>query len=312
MHWLKGWFHAAILATAIVAQAEAPAAPAVPTRHSLEIERAWQLNPPDREPFGASGLLLLPNGELVTVNDRVPGVFDIEFIPGADAANLKMRTDLFTRSQLAHLTRDRRHRYDIEGIARDEQGRVYICDEAERWILRCSPSASRVERLDIDWSPVESFFSKTDRNASFEGIAVGDGRLYVANERNHAVIIVVDIETLTVLDHFIPRPAHLRFWEPHYSDLSWHRDTLYVLVRESRVILAVDPDTGQVRAEYDYRSVELDPEYRYQLVVPFAGVMEGLAVDDHHFWLVTDNNHRPRLRYPQDRRPTLFLCPRPD
>jgi uncharacterized protein YjiK len=286
--------------------------PAGPVLYSLQTDQAWPLDLPDFEPFGASGLLLLPGGELLVVNDRGPEVFRVNFSGNTGVASLTMRVDLFTEQQLAHLTPARKHRYDIEGIARDQHGRIYLCDEAERWILRCLPSADQAERLAMDWTSVESFFSKRDRNASFEGIAIGDDRLYVANERNRSVILVIDLENLAVLTHYAPRPTRLRFWEPHYSDLSWHDGTLYVLVRESRVILAVDPSNGEVRAEYDYRSVELDPEVRYQLVVPFAGVMEGLAVDDRYFWLVTDNNHRPRLRYPQDRRPTLFRCLRPD
>jgi hypothetical protein len=40
--------------------------------------------------------------------------------------------------------------------------------------------------------------------------------------------------------------------------------------------------------------------------------MEGLAVDENQFWLVTDNNGLGRERYPLDTRPTLFRCPRPD
>lgn len=303
----------AALCTLLVSQ-PAAASESAPerVRHSLRADQAWQLNLPDLEPFGASGLLLLPNGELLVVNDRSPEIFRVQFAPAGSSADLILRPDLFTAEQLAHLNPLRSHRYDIEGIARDGEGRIYICDEAQRWILRCEPSAPRAERLDIDWSPVRHLFSPTDRNASFEGIAIGDGRLYVANERNRAAILVVDLDDLSVLDHFVPRPAGLRLWEPHYSDLSWHEGTLYVLVRESRVILAVDPNTRQVRAEYDYRAVELDPEYRYQLVLPWVGVMEGLAVDDDHFWLVTDNNHLPRIRHPQDRRPTLFRCPRPD
>jgi hypothetical protein len=312
MHWTPRALVITIFAASILTPIADPVASTDPVRHALELDQAWQLNLPHDKAFGASGLLLLPNGQLLVVNDRSPGVFYVEFIPGTNAANLVLHPELFTKSQLAHLAPDRTHRYDIEGIARDPRGRIYLCDEAQRWILRCSPSAPRAERLQIDWSPIEHFFSEHDRNASFEGIAVGKDRLYVANERNHAVIAVVDLDSLSVVDHFRPRPASLRFWEPHYSDLSWHRGALYVLVRESRTILAVDPDSGQVRAEFDYRAIELDPQFQYQLVVPFAGVMEGLAVDDDYFWLLTDNNHRPRLRYPHDRRPTLFRCLRPD
>jgi hypothetical protein len=282
------------------------------TRHALRADAAWLLNLPDLEPFGASGLLQLSSGDLLTVNDRGVEVFRVSFQIGTNVANLLMHTDLFNERQLGHLSESRTRRYDVEGIARDDQGRIYLCDEAERWILRCAPSGDRAERLDIDWTPVEHLFSRTTRNASFEGIAIGGSRLFLANERSQAAIIVIDLHTLTVVTHFAPRPAGLWLWEPHYSDLSWHNDILYVLVRESHLVLAVDPLTGRVLVEYDYKAVERDPEFEHERAYPLVGVMEGLAVDREHIWLVTDNNHRPRLRYPQDYRPVLFRCPRPD
>jgi hypothetical protein len=281
-------------------------------RHVLRADAAWRLNLPDLEPFGASGLLQLPSGGLLTVNDRGVEVFRVSLQTGTNVADLVMRTDLFNERQLAHLSAARARRFDVEGIARDDQGRIYLCDEAERWILRCAPSGDRAERLVIDWTPVQHLFSRTSRNASFEGIAIGGGQLFVANERSQAVIIVMDLDTLEVVNHFAPRPAGLWIWEPHYSDLSWHDDILYVLVRESHLVLAVDPGSGRVLVEYDYKAVELDPEFEHERAYPFVGVMEGLAVDREHIWLVTDNNHRPHLRYPKDFRPVLFRCPRPD
>jgi hypothetical protein len=83
-------------------------------------------------------------------------------------------------------------------------------------------------------------------------------------------------------------------------------------MREDHVILRIDPHSHRVLAEYDFRATELAPENKYRLVLPFVGVMEGLAVDDHDFWLVTDNNGLGRALYPHDTRPTLFRCPRPD
>jgi hypothetical protein len=226
-----------------------------------------------------------------------------------------MRTDCFTDTQLAPLRAGRTGRaarFDIEGLAIDPEGRLYLCDESRRWILRCDPRQDRVERLTIDWTPVQPFFADPGANAAFEGIAVGDGRLYLANERAQARLIVVDLATLRVVDHFVVRPAAGTLWEPHYSDLCWFAGRLYVLLREARCVLAIDARSHRVTAEYDYRALEADPEHDYIRALPFAGLMEGLAVDDTHLWLVTDNNDRPRVRDLADRRPTLFRCPRPD
>jgi hypothetical protein len=35
-------------------------------------------------------------------------------------------------------------------------------------------------------------------------------------------------------------------------------------------------------------------------------------VDDEFFWLLTDNNGYARKNYPNDRRPALIRCRRPD
>jgi hypothetical protein len=83
-------------------------------------------------------------------------------------------------------------------------------------------------------------------------------------------------------------------------------------MREDHVVLRVNPHSHQVLAEYDFSQLEAAPENKYRKLVWFAGVMEGLAVDENQFWLVTDNNGLGRERYPLDTRPTLFRCPRPD
>ena len=286
--------------------------PASWPRHTLKAARAWQLNLPDGERFDASGLFLAPNGDLLTVSDRGPSVYQIQFSSQATAAELEKLPGCFTPDQLAPFAAEKRGHYDCEGVAEDERGRIYICEEENRWILRWDPQSRRVERLNVDWSPVRKYFSRTDPNASFEGIAVGGGRLYLANERDTGRIIVVDLATLEVVDDFAVRSSVVSFWGPHYSDLCWFRRELYVLMREDHVILRVDPRLHRVLAEYDFRAMEFSDEYRYHRLYPFVGVMEGLAVDQDYFWLVTDNNGLSRERHPNDTRPTLFLCPRPD
>jgi hypothetical protein len=278
----------------------------------LNAAQTWQLNLPGGERFDASGLFLAPNGDLLTVNDRAPAVYRIQLVPGLSAADLVELPDCFTPAQLAAFAGEKTDRYDIEGITEDTRRRIYLCEEANRWILRFDPRLHTVERLKIDWAPVEKYFSPVDRNASFEGIAIGDGKLYVANERERGRIIVVDLATLKVLDDFEVRSRVASLWGPHYSDLCWFRGELYVLMREDRVVLRVNPHSHQVLAEYDFSKMESAPENKYRKLYWLAGVMEGLAVDENNFWLVTDNNGLGRESDPNDRRPTLFRCPRPE
>lgn len=279
-------------------------------RYSIQADAYWRLNLPDREPFGASGLVRTSSGDLLAVHDRGTELFRIEFGSQTNVADLVMDLRCFTDRQVEPAIKGKPHTFDAEGLALDEAGRLYVCDEADRWVLCGDPKQGRVERIGIDWSAVRQFFSDSDRNASFEGIAVHGDRLYLANERSRGRIIVVDLPARKAVDSFVVRSSSDFLWDVHYSDLSWHDGSLWVLLRESRAILRVEPESHRVLAEYDFSSIERVPEHEYRLRVPLAGVMEGLAVDDQHFWLVTDNNNLGRVQDPKDTRPTLFRCPR--
>ncbi|HVY69292.1 MAG TPA: hypothetical protein VHH73_05155, partial [Verrucomicrobiae bacterium] len=144
-----------------------------------------------------------------------------------------------------------------------------------------------------------------------EGIAVHGDRLYVANERMIGRLIVVDLPTLRVIDDFSVGAAGRNALDVHYSDLCFFDGSLWALLRESRVVLRINPETHSVQAEFDYAIMEQAPEVVYHTLYP-TGTMEGLAVDRENIWLVTDNNGLSRVRYPSDIRPTLFRCRRPD
>jgi len=95
-----------------------------------------------------------------------------------------------------------------------------------RWVLRCNPASKTVERLKIDWAPVQKYFSSSDRNASFEGIALSPTKIFVANERKWGRLITVDRSSLKVVDSFVVRPAGSRSVDVHYSDLCWFEGAL--------------------------------------------------------------------------------------
>lgn len=280
-------------------------------RHRLQASQITSLNlpPPDHRQFDASALYLLESGELLTLRNAHDALlYRIEFLPEGLEANLVPYTGCFSSNRL-HAIPGSPRGYDCEGIARDDQGRFYICEERRRWIIRCNPATEEVEQLPIDWGAAKDYFSTVDSNASFEGIAVGGGKLYVANERSSAVIIEVDLATLKVRKTFVVEPAKSSFFGLHYSDLCWFEDKLWVLCRQHRVVLKVDPKTRRVLEEFDYGDIEESLGYRTGLPV---GLMEGLAVCKDSIWIVTDNNGDPRGKTGQDIRPTLVRCPRPD
>jgi uncharacterized protein YjiK len=281
-------------------------------RYVLETGQTWQLNLPEGERFDASALVFEPNGDLLTLSDQSPGIYRIVFHPGAKNADLERLPECFTAEQMAPFTGEKIGHYDCEGLAEDSQGRLYVSEESNRWILRFDRAKRTMERLDIDFTPVKKYFDPSDLNASFEGVAVNGGTLYVANERKKGRLITVDLATLKVTDDFCPRPGNQPFFDVHFSDLCWSKDSLYALLREDWVVLKLNPATHAILAEYNYQKVEDERSVAYHKIYPFVGVMEGLAVDDHYFWMVTDNNGLARVSARGDTRPTLFKCPRPD
>lgn len=279
---------------------------------TLEADRVWLLNHPGNGEFDASALMLAPSGQLFTVNDKEPILYCIKLGPQPGEAHLTPDPDRFSPRQLAELTGYRQKRFDWEGLARDEQNNIYICDEADRWILRFDSTRKKVTQLQFDWSPVSRFLS-SDSNASWEGIAVGGGRVYLANERSRGVVCVFDLKTLKLEGSFVVRPAYSKGGDEHYSDLCWFDGRLFVLLRERGCILQVEPSTHIVLAEYDCRPLTEteNTAYRFWPFYPTTG-LEGLAVSYDFFWLVVDNNGFARKVDARDHRPTLYRCPRPD
>lgn len=282
-----------------------------PIRYYLKSDATWLLQSQSGERFDASALLQRPDGQLWTVNDRATEIYRIAFLTETNLARLLPVPDLFTEQKLARFAAEKLDRYDFEGLAQDDQGRIYICEEANRWILRFDPKSKAVERLAIDWSPVKKYFHPTDRNASFEGVAVGGGRLYVANERQQGRILVVDLATLKVVDDFTVRPSQTLALDIHYSDLCWFDGSLYALLRENRLVVRIDPKTKSILAEYSFAALEKVVPLGYDNLYG-TSAMEGLTVDRDFIWLVTDNNGRGRRGAPDDIRPSLVRCLRPD
>lgn len=286
-----------------------------PTKYELQADRWWLLNLPGGQRVDASGLLRFPNGDWWVVNDQRNGVFHLRFPsdgdPSTNTVDLIRVPGIFEPMTLKALGIGEHARLDCEGLALDKQGRVYLCEEARRWILRWDPSTQSLSRLPIQWGAVAKYFHPTDFNASFEGIAIGDGRLYVANERQEGWIFVVDLESLKVVDDFQVGPADSVGNDHHYTDLCWSEGSLWVLMRDVRKILRVDVKKKRVTAEFDYAAMETARPVAYGAFVA-PGFMEGLVVDDQWLWLLSDNNGIGRRVDPKDTRPTLFRCRRPD
>lgn len=285
-------------------------APNVTNRFKLKVAEHWLLNLPAGQRFDASALLFRPDGTLYTVNDKSAGLYRIDRQTNG-TAELIRDPRWFTPAQLTSLSVGKIGHWDLEGLAQDPAGRIYFCEEQNRWVLRADPVRGTLERLEIDWSPVKKWFSP-DPNASWEGIAAGtDGRLYLANERSIGRIIVVDLASLRVVDDFQVAPLGRASRDFMYSDLCWFEEELWVLCRQSRRVVRVNPASHRVLADFDYTEIELASEFGYGALLPY-GQFEGLAVDAKNIWLIIDNNGSARILHREDTRPTLFRCVRPD
>lgn len=277
-------------------------APQLPTE-ILEIEQSWRLQSRVGR-FDASGIERGSDGEILIVRDSELAVYGVRFQEGSDTANLiKHAQYVVDRKDLNVGV----HRFDIEGLAVDSKGILYACDEYARRILRFT-SRGLIDSIPIDFSSVSNYFNKTDINASFEGIAIGKDRLYVANERSHGRIIEIDLRTHETIGSFTFRTGGTAWPDTHYSGLDWDKGYLYALLREEQTIAEIDPNTKKPLRLIRYHEVEFAKEHRYQTLLPFFGVMEGLLVEGDTFWLLADNNGQGRYADTSDTRPSLFKC----
>lgn len=300
-----------LLALAMTAKVVMGRAPVTvwPPQHPLASDARWLLTAPVGR-FDASALVRLPDGSWLVANDKQSPLFRCDLSTNGTGV-LSAAPEWFPLDRLRAAAGDPSFQPDLEGLATDDRGRLYLCTEKQRWIFRATPGNGTVERLGIDWSPVRRWLSPTDMNASWEGIAIGGDRMYLANERSTGRIIVVDLATLRVSGDFHARPVGSTAMDVHYSDLCWHDGSLWVLCRGNRAVLRVDPASRQTVAQFNYGPVEGHPSNAYS--VPLGiGMAEGLWVDDSHIWVLVDNNGFARKADPKDFRPLLFRCPRPD
>ena len=297
--WFFFGFCLSCLSFELSAQPNGVKAPTV----TLELEKSWRLQSKVGR-FDASGIERGPNGELLVVRDSELAVYAVKFENESHVASLvKHARYSVNKADLDVGVK----RFDVEGLAIDAKGVLYACDEHARRVLRFS-SRGLIESLPFDFSAVESFFSKQDRNASFEGIAIGGGRLFLANERSRGRLIEFDLSSMKMRGSFSFRTGASVWPDTHFSGLDWYDGRLFALLREEQAIAEIDPDSKRITRLLRYHEIEFAKEFRYRSLVPFLGVMEGLLVEDDVFWLLADNNGQSLYSDSSDTRASLFKC----
>ena len=121
---------------------------------TVEAEAAWFLETKVR--FDASALAFYQS-KLITVNDQNGEFYELD-LSATNRAQLK-RLNLFPRATLSQVAPKRANRFDLEGIAIDPTGNIYVSEESQRLVFKWNAAAKKVEALTFDWSPVSKFFS---------------------------------------------------------------------------------------------------------------------------------------------------------
>ena len=278
-------------------------APAKLPTETLEIVASWRLQSPVGR-FDASGIERSPEGELLVVRDAELAVYAVRFGDDDSEATLVKHGRYSVPKADLNVGPTR---FDVEGLAFDDDGVLYACDEYARRVLRFT-ARGLIDSLPINLDSVASYFSETNVNASFEGIAIGGGKLYLANERSKGRLIELDLATGQTLGSFECRTGTSIWPDPHYSGLDWHNGRLYALMREEQSILEINPSDRSVTRVLRYHDIEFAKDHRYRTLVPLSGVMEGVLIEGETIWLLTDNNGQGRYADQADRRPSLFKC----
>jgi hypothetical protein len=283
------------------------ARPATASTIHLILHRALFVEGPDNsQPSG----LALCNGSLLAVSDRHDDtVFSVRI--GPEAAWLE---------PYVTFTAPRRgwRRLDFEGIACDEEGRLFLVSETRCRILQLSADGRHAAWITPDLKPYgrEKGLFQVD-NAYLEGIAcLAPRRFVLCAERQPRGFVEVDLSTAPARVSAYTAEAGLFPFaagrSPDFSDLTLFRDTLYVLERNAFVITRLERrgERWEASAGWSYAHVVEQPEFRYADMR--YGKAEGLCMDERFVYLILDNNGIPRAADPEDRRPLLLIFHRPE
>jgi hypothetical protein len=297
--------------------------------YSLGLGRKWRR-------FDPSGLVYLPKQKrFYTVNDKARRFRLFSFsLPalGQQTTPIQMVYNhkvFWPEKPHAHWPRFKM-RLDMEGVTVCG-GAVYVVSEQQRLVIRYHLKTKKVTRHPIDfatyerktaqkWRPVPRF--SVSFNAGYEGITCDPRRkrLYLIQERQPRMIFAAswlstwkDGTALSLIDHFdlpslfLPKRVKGVDLPPDFAGAAMSGSFLYVLYRNARVVMKVDPIRHALIQTVSYGKTE---SKLYASPKPY-GLAEGLALSSQRLFLVFDNNGRPRAQLPTDRRPVVASFKRP-
>jgi hypothetical protein len=291
------------------------------TPPELELEQALPIATSDD--FQPSGLVFHA-GHMLTVSDRHDdAIYEIVRAAGArvDVATLRLFLQLRPPANGPRPN-------DLEGIALDTDagngpagGALLLASEGRSRVLRVEPDGATAwitPALDDIGRPLGML--RLD-NAGLEGIArLPNGRILVAAERDLRGLIELPagglrdehdragVQAWAMPDSICtPPPGRGN----DFADLAVWNGQVFALERNCHVVMRIERTATEwiERSGWSYARTENDPRFAY--ADRAFGVAEGLALDDHHVYIVMDNNHDHLAADANDRRPRLFVFRRP-
>lgn len=272
----------------------------VPTRE-LELERALPIEGRALEPSG----LLYGDGKLLMVSDkRDDAVF--ELILGEAVAEARVSVPLASMGAGP---------LDLEGLTHEVDGSWLLVSEAQARVLHVAKSGAATWVTPALRSIGDASGLLKKPGAGLEGIArLEDGRLLLAAEREPRGLLESDERRerwqsqampSTICPPPLARPSD-------WADLTVAGGRVFGLARNSHQVVELQQANGRWRegAAFSYAQTENDPRFAYQ--DRRFGLGEGLALSEHHLYVVLDNNGTARAAEPGDHRPLLLIFRKPD
>ena len=269
-----------------------------------------------------SALCFDDNGELFTVADKMS--YSIYKLSKGTNKNITVYNGIeavkMNKMQILKSRLKKKNRFDFEGLEY-YKGVFYVADERDRKVFTIDKQGN-INDLGVDsigYMKANNIIDNV-QNSGIEGLTIDpqNQKMYLMKERQESAILVVDLKTNKVVNHFkLKVPGTV---EPAFTDAAFFEGSLYVLVRSHRQILKVNPENGQLLSIYDYRKHEENPEYVYKKIPTLFGeadkdgygVMEGLAVTKDSFFVATDNNRIPLNKHLFNNKAQLFVFNKPE
>lgn len=270
-------------------------------QRELRLERALPIE-------GANGLepsgLLMSHGKLLMVSDKHDSAIFVLTL-GRDVARAAPFVTIAPPDAEPGAL-------DFEGIAEGANGTFLLASESRYRVLEVAVSGQsrwltpslreRGERAGLFRKP----------NAGLEGIALRDGSLLLAAEREPRGLLESDAALERWSAFAMPGSACPA---PHdrpndFADLSVEGERTFALARNAHLVLELGRRgrSWQEIAASSYARTENDGRFAYD--DRRFGLAEGLSFDAAHIYVALDNNGDARAADSSDRRPLLFIFER--